>query len=188
MKHRSNFQHINLKFLPFFGFWVFISYSLKEQVYENEYLKLAIPPGWIITEKDNLKDSRWLVSSLIPIDKKFYTDTTEAPIQNFIIIATNSDETTAKYGYMDFDSYCKGLYERQKAIGINVSKFDTTDLKGKKAYYWISIIPREGKEPITQERYMFDLPPFYASFQLTHSAKGKITHSQKILDSVVFKK
>ncbi|ADB41553.1 hypothetical protein [Spirosoma linguale] len=180
---------MNLKYLPLLSLLIFLSCSLKERAYENEYLKVVLPDGWTITEKNNTEDSRWLVSTLIPIDEKFFKDsTTEAPIQNFIIVAVNSNQMAAKYGPMDFSPYCKELYERQKARGISVSKFDIVDLKGKQAYHWESTISREGKGPLIQEQYMFQLPPFYASFQLTHSVKGKTTDSQKILNSVVFKK
>jgi hypothetical protein len=152
-------------------------------------LKLVLPDGWIITEKDNSESSRWLVSTLLPTNKKFFTDsTTEAPIQNFIVVAVNSDKMAATYGPLDFSPYCKELYERQKAKGVDVSEFDTTELKGKKAYYWMSTISRAGKDPLIQEQYMLHLPPFYASLQLTHSFKGKTTDSEKILTSTVFKK
>ena len=180
---------MNLKYVPFLGLLVFLSCSFKERVYENQYLKLVLPDGWMITEKDNSKDSRWLVSTLIPTDEKFFNDsTTESPIQNFIVVAVDSAKMADKYGPMDFSPYCRGTYERQKARCVEVSEFDTTELKGKKTFYWKSKILREGKNPLIQEQYMLQLPPYYASFQLTHSLKGKTTDSEKILNSIVFKK
>ncbi len=180
---------MNLKYVLLLGLFVFLSCSFKEQTYENEYLKLVLPDGWIITEKDNMESSRWLVSTLIPTDEKFFADsTTEAPIQNLIVVAVNSDKMAVKYGPMDFSPYCKELYERQKARGVNVGEFDTTELKGKRAHYWMSTISRESKDPLIQEQYMFQIMPFYVSLQLTHSFKGQTTNSKKILTSLVFKK
>jgi len=180
---------MKLKYLPSLCLLFFLSCSSKDQVYENQYLKLVLPSGWMITEKDNSEDSRWLVSTLISTDEKFFNDsTTEAPIQNFIVVAVDSEKMAAKYGPMDFSPYCRGIHERQKARGIEVSELNTTELKGKKTYYWKSKISREGKDPLIQEQYMIQLLPYYASFQLTHSLKGKTTDSEKILSSIAFKK
>lgn len=145
----------------------------QEQSYENAYLKLSLPPGWVIAERDNEENSRWLVASINPLDLKNFDDHAGDPTsQNVIVVATNHAGSTTE----EFDSYCRGLHSREvDRVGADkVDRFSIVKLRQHRAYYWKSLIDKDGKGPSQQEKYMLFIDPFYISFIFTHSPTGSL--------------
>ena len=166
---------------------IFLSCITKEKGFENKYLSISTPADWIITEKNNESEARWLVTVLVPKNSKYYDDSNEeSPSQNLIIIAKDSTEVSID-GYEDFNAYAQNFYQHQKLQYSKVSKFQTVTLSTKKSYYWDRTIEELNKESLIQKIYLVKTKGLYLSFLVTHRLKGKATDTEKILSSIKFK-
>lgn len=171
----------------FFLATLFLSCITKEKDFENRYLSISIPSDWIITEKNNENEARWLIAMLVPKNSKHYDDSnTESPSQNLIIMVKDSVEASIN-GYEDFNVYAQNFYQHQKMQHSKVSNFQTVILNTKKAYYWDRTIEELNKESLIQKTYLVKTKGLYLSFFITHRLKGKATDTEKILSSIKFK-
>lgn len=166
---------------------IFLSCNLKERIFENDFLSILIPKDWIITEKNNEKDSRWLVTNLIPKDSKFYNDENlESPSQN-LIISVKDSSIAYQNGNDSLSNYARDYHKYQKSKYNNVSNFQTKSLSSKMAYYWERKIEEENKQGLIQKIHIVTVGKFYVSIITTSRSNGTASDLERMLASIKFK-